>query len=131
MTGITGTETLLVVEDELDLLRMIQLGLRRAGYTVLEAGSPTAALQLLADYHGPLHLVLTDIIMPGMNGRDLYQEIVRQFPSAGVLFMSGYPVDFFPETAEDEIQFAFLRKPFELHQLAVRVRLVLDARGDR
>ena len=86
----SGHETVLVVEDELAILKFVRTGLQRQGYTVVEATSAEDALLLAASRERPLHLLLTDLVMPKMNGRDLYEKVVTLHPGIKVIFMSGY-----------------------------------------
>jgi len=121
-----GRETLLVVEDEPSILKIVGTTLRRLGYTVIEAGSAREALALAARHEGPLHLLLTDVIMPEMNGRDLYAEIVARYPGIKAIFMSGYSEDIFPLLEEGFIP--FLQKPFRMRELSDTVRETLDGK---
>ncbi|MFO0625533.1 MAG: response regulator [Polyangiales bacterium] len=122
---------MLLVEDE-DQVRGAAAGiLRRAGYTVLEARSPREALAICRAHDGRIDLVLTDIVMPGMNGRTLSREISELRPSVSTLYMSGYTdnvIQHHGVLAEGEW---FLQKPFTPALLAQRVRAVLDHRSAR
>ena len=126
-----GRETLLVVEDEPSILKIVGTTLRRLGYTVIEAGSAREALALAARHEGPLHLLLTDVIMPEMNGFDLYKAIAASRPGIKVVFVSGYAADVFPAADEGKGGVAFLQKPFGIRQLSAKVREVLDANNAR
>jgi two-component system, cell cycle sensor histidine kinase and response regulator CckA len=121
-----GGETVLVAEDEPAILKIIQTTLQQLGYTVIDAGSAQDALAAAARHDGTLHLLLTDVIMPGMNGRDLYERIAASHPEVSVLFMSGYSADVFQESSGDTEEFPFLQKPFSMRQLSAKVREVLD-----
>ena len=88
-----GSETVLLVEDEGALRRLSRRVLAQFGYTVVEAPNGEEALQLAEAYHGPIHLVLTDVVMPRMSGRDLAQRVLASHPEAKILFMSGYTDD--------------------------------------
>jgi len=124
-----GSETLLLVEDEpaiLDLGREVLEGL---GYTVLAAASPAAALHLAQAHRGELHLLVTDVVMPGMNGRELAERLVAARPSLKCLFLSGYTADVIAHRGVLEEGVHFLAKPFTLQDLAAKVRQAL-ARGD-
>ena len=85
-----GHETILVVEDEGNLRRLARQFLEKQGYKVLEAADGAAAITISSSYAGPIHLLLTDVIMPGMNGRELAQRLTSLRPQTSVLFMSGY-----------------------------------------
>jgi diguanylate cyclase (GGDEF)-like protein len=85
-----GTETILLVEDEPTILRMTRMMLERKGYTVLSAAAPSAAMEKATHHSGPIDLLMTDVVMPEMNGRDLAGQIVHLYPDIRLLFMSGY-----------------------------------------
>ena len=97
--------------------------LKRKGYRVLAVSDPEAALEALALHAGTVHLLLTDVVMPGMNGRELYQRAAALRPGLKVLFMSGYMED----DGSDGPEFEFIAKPFGVEALAARVREVIDA----
>jgi PAS domain S-box-containing protein len=124
-----GSETVLVVEDEEAVRRMMAQVLRGQGYRVLEAGGGEAALQAAARHAGPLHLLVTDVVMPGMNGRQLAEQLAAQRPGVRVLYVSGYAEGIIEERGVLAPQVAFLRKPFTSEGLAARVRQVLDERA--
>jgi CheY-like chemotaxis protein len=120
-----GTETLLLVEDDEGVREMAEIFLTRYGYRVLAADTPSAALRLAAAAER-LDLLLTDVIMPEMNGRDLYERTALTKPGLRVLFMSGYARDILsPQGSLDE-GLHFLAKPFTAAALAAKVREVLD-----
>ncbi len=122
-----GTETVLLVEDEAGVRDITRRILEMFGYTVLAAENGTAALRLLGEHHGPIHLLLTDVVMPEMNGRQLVAAVRGVSPHLRVLYMSGYTDDAVVRngilTAADH----FLQKPFTPLALAAKVRAVLDA----
>jgi CheY-like chemotaxis protein len=120
-------ETILLVEDEGNLRRLAHQYLEKQGYTVLEAADAAAAIQMCHDYHGPIHLLLTDVIMPGMNGRELAQSFSSLRPSAKVLYMSGYAENAIGQNGTLEPGLTLLQKPFTLPALKAKVREVLDA----
>jgi PAS domain S-box-containing protein len=122
-------ETILIVEDETNLRRMARQFLENQGYTVLEAADGAAALQICVAHPGRIHLVLTDVIMPGMNGRELAQRILEQRPDARVIYMSGYTENAIGTNGTLEVGTTLLQKPFTLQALKQRVREVLDAEG--
>ncbi|MBU1410857.1 PAS domain S-box protein [Myxococcota bacterium] len=119
-------EWVLVVEDEVSILKMASSMLQRLGYRVLPAGSPAEALQVAGDHAGSLDLLLTDVVMPGMNGRDLSAALVRRFPHLRTLFMSGYTANVIAHRGMLDEGIHFLQKPFSKQDLAVRLREVLD-----
>ena len=121
-----GRETLLVVEDEPANLKITRTTLQRLGYSVIEAASAKEALALAARHEGPLHLLLTDVIMPEMNGLDLYKRIAASRPGIKVVFMSGYSAEFLPSTDDGKGDVSFLQKPFSMQELSAKVRKVLD-----
>jgi PAS domain S-box-containing protein len=121
-----GRETLLVVEDEQAILKIVRTTLQRLGYAVIEAASGRDALAVAAQHEGPVHLLLTDVIMPEMNGRDLYARIAALHPGIRVIFMSGYAADVFGQPDGGKEHFSFLQKPFSMQQLSAKVREILD-----
>jgi PAS domain S-box-containing protein len=123
-----GTETVLLVEDEQGVRELIRDFLLRCGYTVLEAADPTEALALFDAKRDVLQLLITDVVMPQMNGRELAERLVARRPGLGVLFMSGYTDD--QVLAHGVARGAgFLQKPFTPDVLARKVREVLDGPG--
>src|SRR5690348_17916580 len=86
-------KTILVVDDEDKLRDILKIGLTRHGFSVLEAGSGEAALQLCQDYQGPIHLLLVDVVMPGMSGVELAPRVLTSRPDTKVILMSGYRDD--------------------------------------
>lgn len=122
-----GTETILLVEDEKSLLEMTKRFLQRLGYTVLAANTPLAALKLAEEHSREIHLLLTDVIMPEMNGRDLKTKISSLLPNVKCLFMSGYTADVIACHGVLEDSIYFLQKPFTIHSLSVKLREVLEA----
>jgi CheY-like chemotaxis protein len=111
-------DTILVVEDEDGLRRLLLEILREAGYTVLDAPHPEAALQLSRDHTQPIELLITDVVMPGLHGPALAERLLRQRPGMRVLYISGY-------SEPDTIPTPFLKKPFSPEELAAAVRAVL------
>jgi two-component system, cell cycle sensor histidine kinase and response regulator CckA len=106
---------------------MMVRSLTSCGYTTLEASSASAAIELLdKGAHGPLHLLLTDIVMPVIGGPELAMEIRRRLPGTKVLFISGYPAGELSAEQLEEKGTAFLSKPFSLKDLAAKVREMLD-----
>jgi two-component system, cell cycle sensor histidine kinase and response regulator CckA len=122
----TGTETILLAEDE-EIVRMLaRTVLTNLGYRVLETDRGRDACRLCEEHPGPIHLLLTDVIMPGMNGRELYQRAREQRPDLRVLYMSGYTEDVIAPHGVLEKGTAFIEKPFSVEGLARKVREVLD-----
>jgi PAS domain S-box-containing protein len=130
---IQGGETILVVEDEPEILALTRLMLERLDYTVLAAGAPAEALRLAEEYSGRIDLILTDVIMPQMNGRELAGRLLAMDPHAKVLFISGYSADAIAHQGMLETGTQFLQKPFSRAQLAAMVRhtLTRDSTGVR
>ncbi|MBP2675783.1 MAG: sensor hybrid histidine kinase, partial [Deltaproteobacteria bacterium] len=122
-----GTETILLVEDEEQILSLAARILENQGYRVLAAGTPEAALQLAERHDGEIRLLLTDVVMPGMNGRDLQRRIEALRPGIRTLFMSGYTEDAVVHRGILDKGVFFVPKPFTVRLLAEKVRSVLDA----
>ncbi len=116
------TETVLLVEDEPSILRIAKKILEELGYTVMAVDSPEKALRLMEGYLGTVHLLLTDMIMPEMNGRELAERVVRMQPGVRCLFMSGYTTDIIGKEDMLDEQMHFLQKPFTIAQLASAVQ---------
>jgi CheY-like chemotaxis protein len=114
-------ETILVVEDTEATAQITRILLENWGYVVLEAHSPTEALDLFESHANQIHLLLTDVLMPGMSGSQLANELRRRRPTLPVVFMSGYPADRFGGPRE-----AYLPKPFNPWSLSQTVRKTLD-----
>jgi two-component system, cell cycle sensor histidine kinase and response regulator CckA len=126
-----GRETVLVVEDEPAILLLVSHILTGQGYHVLRANSPKAALELAAAHTGPIRLLLTDVIMPEMNGRELAAQLTARHPEMRALFMSGYTSDVIAKHGVLDDSVAFLQKPFSIDRLAAMVRDVLDREVER
>jgi PAS domain S-box-containing protein len=125
-----GSETILLVEDEEAVRRVVQRVLTSQGYSVLEAHDGAAALALATTHEAPIHLVLTDVVMPNMSGREFAERLSRIRPAVRVLFMSGYNGTEAASRGVRRSDTAFIEKPFTIEVLARRVRHLLDARGD-
>jgi len=126
ITAAGGDETILLVEDEMAVREITQRTLEAHGYTVIVAASPAEADTLFPRAGGEISLLLTDVIMPGRNGVELYRQLVAAQPSLRVLFMSGYS-DLLLRASIDQQQYsAFLQKPFNQTELLQKVRAVLD-----
>jgi two-component system cell cycle sensor histidine kinase/response regulator CckA len=123
----TGTETVLVTEDEPAVRVLVRRVLDRHGYRVLEAESGAQALELLESYPGPVHLLLTDVVMPGMSGRELADRLVPRFPQMRVLYMSGYTDEAIVRHGVLDPGIALLEKPFTPDVMLRKIRDVLDS----
>ena len=119
-------ETLLIVEDDPTLLEMGMMMLQHLGYTVLSAATPQEALRIAEAEGLEIHLVLTDVVMPEMNGRELSERLHSLRPAARYLFMSGYTADVIAHQGVLDRGLNFIQKPFSLKDLALKVRQVLD-----
>jgi two-component system, cell cycle sensor histidine kinase and response regulator CckA len=122
----TGAETVLVAEDEHMVRVLVRKVLEQAGYTVLLAASGEEALHLEARYEGTIHLLVSDVVMPGMNGRELMRRLVLRRPAVKVLYLSGYSDDAVERHGVLDPGTAFMQKPFTPGALARRVRELLD-----
>jgi two-component system, cell cycle sensor histidine kinase and response regulator CckA len=123
----TGTETILVVEDEDALREVARRSLKAAGYTVLIATAGDEALLVSARHAGTIHLLLTDVVMPRMSGRSLAQALLKTRPTAKVLYMSGYAESAFVHHGVVDEGTHFISKPFTATDLPQKVRSVLDS----
>ena len=121
-----GTETILVAEDERLVRVLAQKVLERAGYRVLVGAGGADALALAERHDGPIHLLLTDVVMPEMNGRELARRLTARRPGVRVLYMSGYADEAVAQHGVLDPGTAFLQKPFTPEGLAKKVRGVLD-----
>jgi two-component system cell cycle sensor histidine kinase/response regulator CckA len=121
-----GRETILLVEDEDAVRAVVAAVLRRHGYTVLEAATPAAAMRMFDDNASRIDLLVSDVVMPGMNGPALAQRLVGKRPQLCVLLISGYGE--MPRPAGDHHNIDFLRKPFQASALADKVQELLACR---
>ena len=119
-------ETVLVVEDEKINLRMYKTILQKLEYNVLTASSPTEALEIVNNYPGDIDLLITDVIMPGMNGKELSAQLSNIFPQIKTLFMSGYTADVIAHQGTLEEGINFIQKPFSTQLFSNKIRAVLD-----
>jgi len=122
-----GGETILLVEDETNLRRLARQYLETQGYKILEAADGAAALQIVDGYKATIDLLLTDVIMPGMNGREMAAQITNLLPGLRVLYMSGYTENAIGHDGTLDAGINLLQKPFSLPALKDRVREVLDS----
>jgi CheY-like chemotaxis protein len=120
-------ETILVVEDESAVRRLASIILQKNGYDVLEAGDPGEAVRIAREHGQRIDLLLTDVIMPEMNGKELYAKIMSHRPHIKVIFMSGYTDDVIAHHGVLDEGLHFLQKPFSVRALARKVGNVLDA----
>jgi PAS domain S-box-containing protein len=125
---VPGHETILLVEDEPAILNLATLVLERQGYTVLAATTPGEAIRLAREHAGQIHLLMTDVVMPEMNGRDLARNLLPLYPHLKRLFMSGYTADVVAHHGVLDDGVSFLQKPFSVKGMAAKVREVLDRR---
>jgi CheY-like chemotaxis protein len=121
-----GRETILIVEDEPALLNMSRRMLEKQGYQVLSAATPGEALSLAGEYRGNIDLLMTVVVMPEMNGRELAKNILILYPEIKCLFNSGYTADIIALHGVLDEGVHFLQKPFSTNILAAKVREVLD-----
>ncbi|MGH9868024.1 MAG: response regulator [Candidatus Polarisedimenticolia bacterium] len=121
----TGTETILVVEDESEVLALLCTSLRQAGYRVLSSSRPVEAIDMARRHQGEIHLLLTDVILPGQNGMELAAAIQSLRSGVSILYMSGHPHDIVSHQGALSSETAFLQKPFTMTQLEVKIREVL------
>ncbi len=121
-----GKETILVVEDEEAVRRMAARVLTSKGYSVIQAGDGEEALRVLASHSGPVHLVLTDVVLPKMGGRVLAEQVRALYPNTRVLFASGYTDDMILQHQLLQRDVQLIQKPFTAESLARKVREVLD-----
>lgn len=126
-----GTETILFVEDDDSLRRLGERQLRASGYTVISAADGKEALEAAERRGKPVDLLMTDVVMPGMSGRELAAELVRRALVPRTLFMSGYTDDSMGKHGVLEPGIAFLYKPFTFEALSAKIREVLDGPADR
>ena len=123
-----GTETILIAEDEPDLRELARIFLAGYGYTVLEAASAEQAVQVSDTFTGPIDLLLTDVIMPGMSGRQLAESILSKRPQTKIVYMTGYTDDMVVQHKVLEPGVKLLQKPFGKNDLALKVRSTLDGK---
>lgn len=121
-----GTETILLVEDEDGVRGLTSRILQSSGYRVLDAANGHDALKRIEEYQGPIHLVITDVVMPAMGGRQLVEKLRDRLPTVKVLFMSGYTEDAVLRRGIQESESDFIQKPFTADSLRDKVRQVLD-----
>ncbi|MCX6545986.1 MAG: PAS domain S-box protein [Acidobacteria bacterium] len=121
-----GTETILLLEDEEAIVNLVKPALQRLGYTVLAARTPSEGLALAEDHPAPIHLLLTDVVMPEMSGRKFKEQLDKLKPGSRCLFVSGYAADALTDDGVLDEEINFLQKPFAVSALADKVREVLS-----
>ncbi|MEI2383887.1 response regulator [Breoghania sp. JC706] len=127
MTDLTGSATILLVEDEEAVRAFAARALASRGYTVHEAGSGTEALQVMEETEGAVDLVVSDVVMPEMDGPSLLRELRKTRPDLKIIFISGYAEGAFEKNLPENEKFSFLPKPFSLKELATAVKEALSA----
>ncbi|MCB2214781.1 hybrid sensor histidine kinase/response regulator [Desulfofustis glycolicus] len=122
-----GSETILVVEDAQAVLKLTERVLSQMGYQVITAGGPTAAIETARQFDGTIHLLLTDVIMPDMNGQELGDLLQQGYPDMKILFMSGYTASVITDRGLLKEGVHFISKPFSKQDLSQKIRTVLDS----
>jgi DNA-binding NtrC family response regulator len=123
-----GHETILLAEDEPAILEITTIMLEKQGYQVVPARTPGEAIRLAQEYVGEIHLLVTDVVMPEMNGRDLAKNILHLYPGLKCLFMSGYTANVIAHHGVLDEGVNFIQKPFSREELGDSVREALDKR---
>jgi len=118
-----------VCEDETMVREIIRPCLSQGGYTVIEAEHGRDAIEKAKNYGGPIHLLITDLVMPQMDGRKLASEMFKTHPGIGTLFISGHTADLIDEQGVQDGELEFMQKPFSINDFTQRVRRILDDRG--
>jgi len=121
-----GTETVLLVEDDGAILNLGKTILQRLGYTVLAANTPRMAIQVAQEQTGEIHLLITDVVMPEMNGRELVQQLSSLRPAMKFLYMSGYTANVIAHHGVLDPNIHFIQKPFSMGDLARKIRETLQ-----
>ena len=127
MASLQGNETILLVEDEVSILNMTRIVLERLGYQVLAATAPSEAIRLAKEYPNEINLLMTDVVMPEMNGRELARHLLPLYPKLKLLFMSGYTANVIAHHGVLDKGVYFLQKPFSNQLAGQKVREVLDS----
>lgn len=124
--NLRGRETILLVDDEPSILKMTTMLLERQGYNLLSADSPVKAIEIAEKQDGEIHLLMTDVVMPEMNGRDLAKRLHGRHPRLKCLYMSGYTANVIAHHGVLDDGLHFIQKPFSLSALTAKLRDVLD-----
>jgi DNA-binding NtrC family response regulator len=124
--ALRGSETILLVEDERQVRALLVEVLQESGYRVLEAPDADVAFRVCEQHTGPIHLLLTDVVLPRMSGRQLAEQLIAMRPGMSLLYMSGYMDDSVIPDGVLDSGIAFLQKPITLNALLTKVRQVLD-----
>ena len=124
--SLKGSETILVAEDEEMVRNLVCRVLTQSGYTVLDAGYGENVFEICKAHSGPIHLLVTDVVMPQMSGRALAEGLQPSYPEMKVLYMSGYTDDILDQHAVRDKEIIFISKPFMPDDLLIKVREVLD-----
>ncbi len=126
-----GTETILVAEDSEQVRKIVVRSMESYGYRILEAANGIEAMEKVKNYKDVIHLLITDTVMPKMNGKELAEQSVKIRPDMNVLFMSGYPQDVLSQQGSLDPSIHLIQKPFTNEELAARIRGVLDGKSKR
>jgi CheY-like chemotaxis protein len=129
VASLTGTETVLVVEDQAEARSVMREMLSRRGYTVLEASNGPDAVEKSRQHPGPIDLMLTDVVMPGLSGRGVAEVLQSERPGIRVIYMSGYTDEAIVHHGILESGLAFIQKPFTSDAFLRKIREVLDKGG--
>jgi DNA-binding NtrC family response regulator len=127
LTQYVGQETILLVDDNPIFRELLSLALRAYGYHVIDAAGGEDALAQAARHAAPIHLVVTDVVMPDLDGRELVGDLRRWYPHLRVIFMSGHPERAGSVQASEDERTVFMLKPFPMNRLVAAVRGLLDA----
>ena len=120
-----GMETILLVDDDESVRALLRESLKQQGYTVLEARFNSEALLIARRHEGPIHLMVADVMMPGINGRELAYMLASSRPRMKVLYISGYPIEIVREKLRAPDMANFLQKPFTIETLVSKMRELL------
>lgn len=121
-----GNETIFIMEDNHEVRKVTERILSMQGYRVLEASNPNIAFSTCSQHEGPIHLVITDVGMPEMNGPELVKRLIPLYPEMKALYMSGYVKNFISHQGILGKEMNYIQKPFTVNELARKVREVLD-----
>jgi len=121
-----GDETILLVEDEIGILKMTQMMLERLGYNVIPASTPEQAISISKSNSAEIQLLMTDVVMPSMNGRDLSKKILQSYSKIKCLYMSGYTANVIAHRGVLDEGLYFINKPFSKYELSIKLREILD-----